>query len=109
MDANPKTFEFLRKNRKCDCYNLAVFFKNVGKMKMATTSASVLDNLEVNLTENHRKQMLGDGGGDEGLQYVYVQSATFGEIMAHYPSVSHIDFMSLDIESSEFEVLKGIF
>lgn len=108
VEANPKTFESLRKNRKCDCYNLAVFSKNVGTMKMATTSASVLDSLEVNLTENHRKRMRFEGGRNEGLQYVEVQSATFGEIMAHYPRVSHIDFMSLDIEGGEFEVLKGI-
>lgn len=77
-------------------------------MKMATTSASTLDSLEVNLTDNHRKRMRYEGGRDEKLQYVEVQSATFGEIMAHYPSVSHIDFMSLDIEGGEFEVLKGI-
>lgn len=75
---------------------------------MATTSASVLDSLEVNLTAKHRKRMRFEGGRNEGLQYVEVQSATFGEIMAHYPRVSHIDFMSLDIEGGEFEVLKGI-
>ena len=108
MEANPNTFRALRKNRKCDCYNFAVFSKNVGTMKMATTSASVLDSLEVNLTQNHRKRMRFEGGRDEGLQYVEVQSATFGEIMAHYPHISHIDFMSLDIEGGEFEALKGI-
>ncbi len=108
VEANPKTFEALQKNRKCDCYNLAVFSKNVGKMKMATTSLSTLDSLEVNLTDNHRKRMQFECGLDERIQYVEVQSATFGEIMAHYPSVTHIDFMSLDIEGGEFEVLKGI-
>lgn len=108
VEANPNTFRALRQNRKCDCYNLAVFSKNVGTMKMATTSASVLDSLEVNLTDNHRKRMQYEGGRDEGLQYVEVQSATFGEIMAHYPHITHIDFMSLDIEGGEFEVLKGI-
>lgn len=108
VEANPKTFEALRKNRKCDCYNLAVFSKNVGALKMATTSASALDSLEVNLTENHRKRMQYEGGRDEKLRFVEVQSASFGEIMAHYPRVTHIDFMSLDIEGGELEVLKGI-
>lgn len=27
VEASPKTYEALRKNRKCDCYNLAVFLK----------------------------------------------------------------------------------
>ena len=108
VEANPKTFERLRKNRKCDCYNLAVFSKNVGKMRLATTSADALDSLEVNLTPKHKKRMQFEGGRDENLQFVEVQSASFGEIMAKYPSITHIDFMSLDIEGGEFEVLKGI-
>lgn len=108
VEANPNTFHALCQNRKCDCYNFAVFSKNVGMLKMATTSMSTLDSLEVNLTNKHRKRMQFDGGRDEVLRYVEVQSATFGEIMAHYPHISHIDFMSLDIEGGEFEVLKGI-
>ena len=108
VEASPKTYESLRKNRKCDCYNLAVYSKNIGKMKMATTSASVLDSLEANLTPKHKKRMQFEGGRDENLQFVEVQSATFGEIMANYPDIKHIDFMSLDIEGGEFEVLKGI-
>ena len=35
-------------------------------------------------------------------------TATFDEIMENYPQVSHIDFMSLDVEGGELEVLKGI-
>lgn len=108
VEANPNTFSALQKNRKCDCYNLAVFSKNIGTMKMATTSASELDSLEVNLTDNHRKRMQSEGGRDEALQYIEVQSATFNEIMAHYPNITHIDFISLDVEGGEFEVLKGI-
>lgn len=108
VEANPKTFQQLRKNRKCDCYNLAVFSKNVGKMKMATSNASALDSLEINLTDNHRNRMQYEGGRNEELQYVDVQSATFDEIMINYPSITHIDFMSIDIEGGELEALQGI-
>lgn len=108
MEASPKTYEALRKNRKCDCYNLAVFSKNVGKMRLATTSADALDSLEVNLTPKHKARMQFEGGRDENLQFVEVQSATFDEIMANYPDITHIDFMSMDIEGGEFEALQGI-
>ncbi len=108
VEANPKTFEKLRKNRKCDCYNLAVFSKNVGKTRMATTSCDGLDSLEINLTDNHRNRMQYEGGRDEEIQFIEVQSATFDEIMANYPDITHIDFMSMDIERGEFEALQGI-
>ena len=42
------------------------------------------------------------------ISYIEVQTATFNEIMANYPEVSHIDFMSLDVEGGELEVLKGL-
>lgn len=106
VEASPKTYEALRKNRKCDCYNLAVFSKNVGKMRLATTSVGALDSLEICNEDWHKERMLRESG--EEIQYVEVQSATFDEIMANYPDITHIDFMSMDIEGGEFEALQGI-
>lgn len=106
MEVSPKTYEALRKNRKCDCYNLAVFSKNVGKMRLATTSVGALDSLEICNEDWHKERMLRESG--EEIQYVEVQSATFDEIMANYPDITHIDFMSMDIEGGEFEALQGI-
>ena len=108
VEANPKTFEKLRKNRKCDCYNLAVYSQNIGTTRLGTTSAHGLDSLEINITEHHAGRMRFEGGRDEEIEFIQVQTATFGELMAHYPSVTHIDFLSLDIEGGELEVLRGI-
>ncbi|TQR61523.1 FkbM family methyltransferase [Campylobacter troglodytis] len=108
VEANPKTFEKLRKNRKCDCYNLAVYSQNIGTTRLGTTSKNGLDSLELNITEKHANRMRHEGGRDEKIEFIEVQTATFGELMAHYEGVTHIDFLSLDIEGGELEVLKGI-
>lgn len=104
VEANPNIFANLERNRKCDVYNLAVFSKNIGITRMAISKNSGLNTLEINLTEAHKRRM--EKGGE--ISYVEVQTATFNEIMAKYPEVSHIDFMSLDVEGGELEVLKGI-
>ncbi|MCW1322644.1 FkbM family methyltransferase [Campylobacter jejuni] len=107
VEANPITFEKLKKNRKCDLYNVAVFSENIGRVKLATTKVSGLDTLELNLTKEHQEKMLLFSNNDE-IKYIEVDTITFGELMESYPMVQYIDFMSLDVEGGEFEVLKGI-
>lgn len=108
VEANPAMFEKLRKNRKCDCYNLAVFSENIGTTRMATTSWTGLNTLEVNLTDYQVQRMRYDGGRNEEIQFIEVKTTTFSELMDNYPDVHHIDFLSMDIEGGELEVLKGI-
>ncbi|RDU67593.1 FkbM family methyltransferase [Helicobacter didelphidarum] len=106
VEANPETFKKLQQNRKCDCYNKAVFSKNIGITRFATTSADFLDTLEITMTKNHKERMENVSSGN--VKYIEVQTITFNELMANYPDVTHIDFMSLDVEGGELEVLKGI-
>ena len=106
VEANPKTFEELKKNRKCDTYNLAIFSKNIGTTTLVASDfeCSVLDTLELNLTQHH-KGRLDELGQTKTFS---VQTATFNEVMQNYPNIFHIDFMTLDVEGGEMEVLKGI-
>ncbi|MDE7174593.1 MAG: FkbM family methyltransferase, partial [Helicobacter sp.] len=104
VEANPATFEKLKQNRKCDTYNVALHSKNIGIVQMATSKSSVLDTLELNLTPAHKTRV--ERGGE--ITYIQVPTATLDEILANYPTISHIDFMSLDVEGGELEVLKGI-
>ena len=106
VEANPKTFEELKKNRKCDTYNLAIFSKNIGTTTLVASDSecSVLDTLELNLTQHH-KGRLDELGQTKTFS---VQTATFNEVMQNYPNIFHIDFMTLDVEGGEMEVLKGI-
>ena len=106
VEANPKTFEELKKNRKCDTYNLAIFSKNIGTTTLVASDSecSALDTLELNLTQHH-KDRLDELGQTKTFS---VQTATFNEVMQNYPNIFHIDFMTLDVEGGEMEVLKGI-
>lgn len=112
VEANPKTFETLKANRNCDVYNYAVYSKNIGKTRMAISIIDVLDTLEINLTKHHKDRIEAHDKMNNKItnkiDYIEVETATFDEIMANYPNISHIDFMSLDVEGGELEVLKGI-
>nr|QGT50062.1 hypothetical protein Helico4rc_1820 [uncultured Helicobacter sp.] len=106
VEANPQTYAALKKNRKCDTYNLAIFSKNIGMTTLVASDSdcSALDTLEINLTQSHKERIDKLGGA----KTISVQTATFNEIMQHYPDVFHIDFMTLDVEGGEMEVLRGI-
>lgn len=95
VEANPKTFEKLKHNRKCDCYNVALFSENVGKIKMATSNISGFDTLEMNADEAYKNKIKAWTG--EELEYIEVETTTFNALMQNYSQVSHIDFMSLDV------------
>ena len=106
VEASPKNFEALQKNRKCDLYNCAVSSKNVGKAKFLTSTVGVLDVLDTHNTEGHKKRI--EKESDKNMEYVEVDTMTFEELMSNYKDINHIDFMSLDIEGGELDVLKSI-
>ena len=42
------------------------------------------------------------------MEYIEVDTITFDELMSNYKNINHIDFMSLDIEGGELDVLRSI-
>lgn len=57
VEASPKTFEALKKNRKCDLYNYAVCSKNIGKTSFLISRADGLNVLEYHNTTEHKKEL----------------------------------------------------
>ena len=106
VEASPKTFEKLQKNRKCDLYNYAVCSKNIGKTRFLTSSVDELDVLDIHNTKEHKERI--ERESDNNMEYTEVNTITFEEIMSNYKDINHIDFMSLDIEGGELDVLKSI-
>lgn len=106
VEASPKTFEKLQKNRKCDLYNYAVCSKNIGKTRFLTSTAAVLDVLDIHNTDKHKERIKIES--DNNMEYIEVDTITFDELMSNYKDITHIDFMSLDIEGGELDVLKSI-
>jgi FkbM family methyltransferase len=54
----------------------------------------------------HIRQMVSDSGAH--IEYITVKSKTFSEIMLMHPNITHIDFLSIDVEGGEINVLKSI-
>ena len=105
VEASPKNFSELQKNRKCDLYNYAICNKNIGKAKFLTSNISVLDVLDIHNTVEHKERIKRES---DNMEYVEVNTITFDDLMKNYPNINNIDFLSLDIEGGELDVLKTI-
>ena len=102
VEASPKTFEALKKNRKCDLYNCAVSSKNIGKAKFLTSTVGVLDVLDTHNTSGHKERI--ERESDNNMEYIEVDTITFEELMLNYKNINNIDFMSLDIEGGDLSI-----
>jgi FkbM family methyltransferase len=102
----PAVFELLRRNRRCDCYQAALAdHSEPGAGFIHARGVDTLSGLESEIAAGHRDWILREGGQPERIQ---VQTMTFPELMAHYPGVRTIDFLSLDVEGAELTILKTI-
>jgi FkbM family methyltransferase len=109
----PNIFNTLRKNRKCDCYNVAIaehsqnnqIYINATGSNNDAEGLSTLSGLESTMTEKHRQEIKERGGN---IEYITVQTMTFNELMSNYPKITNIDFLSIDVEGGELNVLKSI-
>jgi FkbM family methyltransferase len=109
----PDKFITLRENRNCDCYNVAIaehsqsdqVFINARSPNNDEAGCNMLSGLESSMTEKH-KQFIKDNGGN--MEYITVQTMTFDDLMLNYPEITYIDFLSVDVEGGELNVLKSI-
>ncbi|MEI0559862.1 FkbM family methyltransferase [Brachyspira intermedia] len=109
IEADPNNFQLLKKNRKCDCYNLAMHSKSDEKLEFITSSnASTLNVLKSQASDSHIERMKSAENQKE-LKTIKVNSITFNDFMSrNYPDIKYIDFLSIDIEGGELIALKTI-
>jgi hypothetical protein len=89
----------LQKYRNCDCYNVALSSKQNPNAPLVKDG--MLSVLKEDLTIAHEKRMLTSS-------IEYVKTVTFENIMTNYPNRTYIDFLSLDVEGSELDILNTI-
>lgn len=106
VEANPKTFDLLKNNRKCDVYNYALSSTNDSKAKFLTSTVNMLDVLEMYKTDRHENRIIRESNNN--IEYIEIPTITFDELMKNYNDIDYIDFMSLDIEGGELDILKTI-
>jgi FkbM family methyltransferase len=105
VEPQPDVFLQLKKYRQCDCYEVALSSKSGDNVEFFKShGANALSRLNEGMSDTHKDWVKEYGK----VEYITVKTITFGEMMKKYPDISHIDFMSIDVEGHEMEVLKAI-
>ncbi|MCB1671549.1 MAG: FkbM family methyltransferase [Gammaproteobacteria bacterium] len=102
----PEIFALLDRNRNCSKYNVAVSSLAAGEAGFVKVSERLgLSGLQQQMPERIRKGLEKQG---LELEQVTVKTMTFGEIMRNHPQVGLVDFLSIDVEGAELDVLESI-
>lgn len=107
IEANPDVFKLLEQNRKCKLINgcawdsdgKKTFRKVYGYAEMLSGILETYDERHKQRIENECKAM---GGHYEDVE---IDSININRLLSEYPV---IDFISIDTEGSEYEILKAI-
>jgi FkbM family methyltransferase len=106
LEPLPDIFTRLRRNRLCDCYNLAMSDESgEGADFIRATGVETLSGLESKMASTHKDWILREKGAVERIK---VKTITFDDLMGRYPGFNAIDFMSLDVEGAEMSILESI-
>jgi FkbM family methyltransferase len=98
----PSIYEKLVKNRKCECINAALSDNGIADGKFIQTKVG-----RSGFTRNMSKEMHIAAEEEGIIAEIDVKSVTFDTIMDKY-DIKYIDFMSIDVEGSELEILGTI-
>jgi FkbM family methyltransferase len=102
VEPQPDIFLELKRRRKCECLNVAIasqkgeisFFKSYG--------ADALSGSDLSEERKARARAYGK------VETIQVQAIPFDELMKNHPEVRHIDFLTIDVEGHELDILKTI-
>jgi len=105
IEPQPDIFNCLKRNRKCDCYNVALSSVNNESVDFNKVHGERnFSGLNMSMSELQKRNIEKYGE----IEIIKVKTITFDELMKKYPNISEIDFMSVDTEGHEMEILKTI-
>lgn len=110
----PKTFKKLKKNRSsnnCFVNSACTSFDGPSELTLLYSNlmtSSIGSDDEKYLVERHAKSGLKHLSGYERVHEITVPSVPLQNILLHSGAPKIVDFLSLDVEGFEVEVLKGI-
>ncbi|PCI75642.1 hypothetical protein COB21_05430 [Candidatus Aerophobetes bacterium] len=109
IDPNPVMFKKLTKSRACPCLNVAVVPSGTGYQKfLQLDKLSGLSGLIDNYGEEDTSRIDKESKlHNEQQNTIDVKTLSINQIINHY-GLFHIDFLSLDIEGGELDILKAI-
>jgi len=105
IEPHKTTFEQLNKYRNCVLYNFAISDKTQKNVEFITfpeinTRNEILSTISQRHIEE-AKQL-------SSMQAVTIDTITFDDMMKGFPNIKHIDFLSIDTEGHEMNVLRSI-
>ena len=108
VEPNPEVFDRLRQNRKCLCVQGCVSDKSGEAKYLYLSQAAVLGGLiekyDPRDVENLNRELQEAGGYSKEIS---VQCYTFNDLMKRN-GISHVNFLSLDTEGGEYDILATI-
>lgn len=109
IEPNPAAFEKLIQARSAVCYQACISDKKeVAKFVKLTGRCEMLSGLSAKYDPSHIKRIdkeIAKFGGER--EEIEVPTVTLNEI-ADQEGIKHIDFLSIDTEGGEFDILKSI-
>lgn len=97
----PELFRKIKENRNCIAHNCAVSSKEEEVTFSMADGVSSMSTLK--LSQDHKKNISKAGGK---IKYIKVKTKTLDNVLDE-SCISNIDFISIDVEGYELEVLKG--
>lgn len=109
IEANPSMYKLLTKNRNCQCILGAAWSENT-KLTFEIPTREKSPNGKLFGSELGR--IKGLSGNERYFQNWFEDTNTFEvdafKISDKIPNINHIDYLTLDVEGAELEVLKGL-
>jgi len=105
IEPQKSTFERMKKVRNCALYNCAISNKSQENVAFISfPDKDTRSGLADSMSERHIEAAKQFSNMKEDL----VSTKTFGNIMADFPNIEFIDFLSIDTEGHEMQVLESI-
>jgi len=105
VEPQKKTFEQLRKCRNCTLYNFAISDKTQKDVEFITfPEISTRNGISSTMSRRH----IEEAKKLSSIQATTIDTITFDDMMKDFPNIAHVDFLSIDTEGHEMNVLRSI-
>lgn len=102
----PEIFSLLETNRNSHMYNVAISSEAKHEVNFSKVPRSLgLSGLEHQMPERIRK---GLENQELKIENITVNTMTFDDVMKHHSEIKYVDFLSIDVEGGEIDVLDSI-
>jgi FkbM family methyltransferase len=105
VEPQKTTFERLQKYRNCALYNFAISDKT---QKNVEFIAFPERDFRSGISNTMSQQHIEDAKKLSNMQTTTIDTITFDDMMKDFPDIKHIDFLSIDTEGHEINVLQSI-